>query len=111
MKCLTILLNNKRQNVKNWSLQICMHIYTTIGPQNYLQLMGYVLTNEEQEFMKTVMQTKKESKFKDVKPLNMVLKERKTMLGDVSNHMSAEGYQSLQNQENYPNGYNNYAMH
>lgn len=74
MKCLTFLLNSKRQNVKNWGLQICMHIYGIVGPQNYLQLINFVLTNDEQAFMISAMDTKKESKYKDVKPLNVLLK-------------------------------------
>lgn len=106
MKCLTFLLSSKRQNIKNWALQICMHIFGQIGAQNYLQLMGYVLSQEEQQFMKATMETRKESKFKDVKPLNVVLKERKSMLGDSTNQMNMQGYGSMDNQENFPNGYN-----
>jgi hypothetical protein len=107
MKCLTYLLNSKRQNVKGWALQICMHIFGQIGSQNYLQLMDYVLSNEEKGFMIAAMETKKESKYKDIKPLNVVLKERKSMM--VHPPTQNQSHQ-IENQENYPNGYNQF-MH
>jgi hypothetical protein len=62
--------------------------------------------------MKSAMEEKKQSKFKDVKPLNVMLKERKTIMGDCINQvgMRTEGYGPTDNQENYPHGYNNYTM-
>lgn len=47
MKALTFLLDGKRQNTKNWALEICMYVFNLIGSQNYLNLMVYVLTPEE----------------------------------------------------------------
>lgn len=94
MKCLTMLVDHKRQNVRNWGVQICMHIYGQIGAQNYMQLMSYCLTQQEMQVMMAAMDTKKASKFKDVKPLNQVLKERKSMMPQM--------YQMANNQENQP---------
>jgi hypothetical protein len=47
MKALTVMIDGKRQNTKNWALEICMYVFNLIGSQNYLSLMTYVLTQEE----------------------------------------------------------------
>lgn len=55
MKSLTFLLDGKRQNTKNWSVQICMYIYNLIGNQNYYNMMMYVLSPEEVQVINTLM--------------------------------------------------------
>ena len=52
---LEMLIEGKRQNMKNKSLDICMFIYNVIGCENYLNLMNYSLQAEQVQIMGCAM--------------------------------------------------------
>lgn len=48
---LYLLVDGKRQNLRNQGLDICLYIYNLIGSENYLSLMNYSLKPEEVQNM------------------------------------------------------------
>jgi len=44
MKALVFLIEGKRQNSRNWGLDICMFLFHLVGSANYYNLMSYTLT-------------------------------------------------------------------
>lgn len=49
------LIEGKRQNLKNSSLDICLFIYNQIGSENYLSLMNYTLNPDQVQMMGSSM--------------------------------------------------------
>jgi uncharacterized protein (DUF1697 family) len=78
MKGLSFLINGKRNNMRNTSLDICMFIFGQIGSENYLQLMNYALDEQEVAAMGQAMETHRIQKQK-TPHLAEVLKQQKQM--------------------------------
>lgn len=76
MKGLTFLINGKRNNMRNTSLDICMFIFGQIGSENYVQLMNYALDEQEVAAMTQAMETHRIQKQK-APHLAEVLKQQK----------------------------------
>lgn len=55
MVSLSKLIEGKRQNLKNSSLDICIFIYNLMGSENYLNLMNYSLLPDQVQAMGNAM--------------------------------------------------------
>ena len=55
MIALSYLIDGKRADFKTTACDICINIYTSIGSENYMNLMNYSLDNQKLQSMGTAM--------------------------------------------------------
>lgn len=77
MKCFSNLVDGKRQNMSKQTLDICMFVCQAIGSENYLKLIQYCLTPEEQQSMTNSMETHRTGKEKPL-AIKQAIKHRQT---------------------------------
>ncbi len=102
MKCLSIHIEGKKENMKIHALDICVFICQQIGGDRYLQLMNYALNQGEAQNMGQTMEKHRTQKVKPV-PLATVLKNRKEEINHQQGLYQQEQCQALGNISNFNN--------
>ena len=51
IKTLCLLINGKRANIQTYALQICEYIHSLIGNQNFTNLIGNLLSQQEMHML------------------------------------------------------------